>query len=195
VGPALRHDGVALTSPSSFPSLPLWMTAKAKARHAPRPPAHPGRPRVPAPPAAIRDTAETPGDLPTLAASGESTPLSAHLLVGGEGEVKGGEGGIGAARGSASAAKTGAARGRSRTRHRQAHLPPLLPLPPRRRAAVIFVFLPADEPHHLSSPTPALRPVATKVRTSIPLPFVDAPAFEPRGKRVSHTASPCRRRW
>jgi hypothetical protein len=101
VGPALRHDGVALTSPSSFPSLPLWMTAKAKARHAPRPPAHPGRPRVPAPPAAIRDTAETPGDLPTLAASGESTPLSAHLHAGGEGEVKGGEGGIGSARGSA----------------------------------------------------------------------------------------------
>jgi hypothetical protein len=83
--------------------------------------------------------------------------------------------------GAPSAAKTGATRGRSRTRRRQAHLPPLLPLLPRRRAAVVFVFLPADEPRHLSSPTPALRPVATKVRTSIPLPFVDAPTFEPRG--------------
>jgi hypothetical protein len=83
--------------------------------------------------------------------------------------------------GAPSAAKTGDARGRSRTRRRQAHLPPLLLLPPRRRAAVIFVFLPADEPRHLCSPTPALQPVATKVRTSFPLPFVDAPAFEPRG--------------
>jgi hypothetical protein len=37
--------------------------------------------------------------------------------------------------------------------------------------AVVFVFLPADEPRHLTPPTPALRPVATKVRTSTPLPF------------------------
>jgi hypothetical protein len=80
--------------------------------------------------------------------------------------------------GTPSAAKTEAARGRSRTRRRQAHLPPL---PPRRRTAVIFVFLPADEPHHLSSPTPALRPVDTKVRTTFPLPFVAALAIEPRG--------------
>jgi hypothetical protein len=83
--------------------------------------------------------------------------------------------------GAPSAAKIGAARGRSRTRRRQAHLPPLLPLLPRHRTTVVFVFLPADEPRHLSSPTPALWPMATKVRTSIPLPFVDALAFEPRG--------------
>jgi hypothetical protein len=56
--------------------------------------------------------------------------------------------------------------------------------------AVVFVFLPSDEPRHLTPPTLALRPVATKVRTSTPLPFVDAPAFEPRGKRVARTAPP-----
>jgi hypothetical protein len=77
--------------------------------------------------------------------------------------------------GTPSAAKTGAARGRSRSRRRQVRLPPL---PPCRRAAVVFLL--ADEPPHLSSPTPALWPMATKVRTSFPLPFVNAPAFEPR---------------
>jgi hypothetical protein len=81
--------------------------------------------------------------------------------------------------GTPSAAKTGAARGRSRSRRHQARLPPL---PPRRRVAV--VFLPADEPHHLSSPTPALRPVATKGgtrcshRTAAP-PQLVIPAIEP----------------
>jgi hypothetical protein len=81
--------------------------------------------------------------------------------------------------GTPSAAKTGAARGSSRSRRRQARLPPL---PPRRRAVV--VFLPANESRHLSSPTPALRPVATKVRTSFPPAFVDATAFEPRGNAM-----------
>jgi hypothetical protein len=61
------------------------------------------------------------------------------------------------------AAKTGAARGRSRTRRRRARLLPLLP----RRCTTVF-FLHADEPRRPSSPMPALRPVATKVRTSRP---------------------------
>jgi hypothetical protein len=47
VGPALRHDGVAPTSPSSSPSLPLWLTAKAKARRAGRGLAVAARPASP----------------------------------------------------------------------------------------------------------------------------------------------------
>jgi hypothetical protein len=47
VGPALRHDGVALTSPSSSLSLPLWLTAKAKARRAGRGLAVAARPASP----------------------------------------------------------------------------------------------------------------------------------------------------
>jgi hypothetical protein len=47
------------------------------------------------------------------------------------------------------AAKTGAARGRSRTRRER--LLPLLPLPPRRRAAALVFFL-AGKPHRLTSP-------------------------------------------
>jgi hypothetical protein len=70
------------------------------------------------------------------------------------------------------AAKTEAARGKSRPRRHRARL---LPLPPRHRAAVFFLL--TDDLRRPSSPTPALRPVATKVRTSFPLPFVDAPAF------------------
>jgi hypothetical protein len=81
--------------------------------------------------------------------------------------------------GTSFAAKAGATRGRSRPRRRRACL---LPLPPRRRAAVLFLL--ADEPRRPSSPTPALWPVATKVRTSFPLPSVDAPAFEPRGNAI-----------
>jgi hypothetical protein len=77
------------------------------------------------------------------------------------------------------AAKIGAACGKSRPRRRQARL---LPLPPRRRTAVVFLL--ADKLRRLSSPTPALRPVATKVRTSFPQPF------EPRGNA---TLAPSRR--
>jgi hypothetical protein len=47
VGPAPRHDGVALTSPSSSLSLPLWLTAKAKARRAGRGLAVAARPASP----------------------------------------------------------------------------------------------------------------------------------------------------
>jgi hypothetical protein len=171
-----------------IPSLPLWLTAKAKARRAGRGlaiAAHPASPSAsrpstcPAPPAAIRSRRRDPWGSPNPSRlGGESTPLSTHLHAGGQGEVGGRRWNWRPPVGTLSAAKTGAARGRIRTRRRQAHLPPL---PPRRRTAVVFVFLPADEPHYLSSPTPALRPVATKVRTSFPLPFVDAPAFEPRG--------------
>jgi hypothetical protein len=83
------------------------------------------------------------------------------------------------------AAKTGAARGRSRPRSRRVRL---LPLPPRRCAAVFFLL--ANKSRRPSSPTPALRPVAPKVRTSFPLPSMDAPAFEPRGNA---TLAPRRR--
>jgi hypothetical protein len=53
--------------------------------------------------------------------------------------------------GELSAAKTGATCGRSRTRRER--LLPLLPLLPRRRAAACFLFLLADKPHRLPSPT------------------------------------------
>jgi hypothetical protein len=76
--------------------------------------------------------------------------------------------------------------GKSRPRRRRARL---LPLPPCPHAAVFFLL--ADEPRRPSSRTLALRPVATKVRTSFPVPFVDGPAFEPRGNA---TLAPRRRR-
>jgi hypothetical protein len=90
--------------------------------------------------------------------------------------------------GEPSAAKTGAARGRSRTRRRREHLVPLLPVLPRRRATT-FVFLPADEPHHHTSLTPALRPVATKVRTTASLPMW-MPRPSSRGGTRSRSALP-----
>jgi hypothetical protein len=95
--------------------------------------------------------------------------------------------------GAPSAAKTGAARGRSRTRRCQAHLPPLIPLLPQHRAAVAFVFLPAVESRHRTSPTPALRHVATKVRTNSPLPFW-MPRPLSRGGTCRRTMPPRRRR-
>jgi hypothetical protein len=74
---------------------------------------------------------------------------------------------------------------RSRTRHRRARL--LSPLP-RRRVAVFFLL--ADEPHQPSSPTPALRPVATEVRTSFSFP-PRTPRPSSRGVgRVVRTAPP-----
>jgi hypothetical protein len=54
--------------------------------------------------------------------------------------------------------------------------------------AVVFLYV--DESHLPSSPTPSLRPGATKVRTVLPHSSVDAPAFEPRGNAVSSTALP-----
>jgi hypothetical protein len=65
--------------------------------------------------------------------------------------------------GAPTAAKTGAARGRSRTRRER--LLPLLPLLPRRRATAFLFFLLAGKPHRPTTPMPALRPVATEVRT------------------------------
>jgi hypothetical protein len=72
--------------------------------------------------------------------------------------------------GELSAAKTGAARGRSRTLSHRERLLPLLPLLPR-RCTIAFVFLPVDESRHRTSPTPALQPVATKVRKATSLPL------------------------
>jgi hypothetical protein len=91
--------------------------------------------------------------------------------------------------GTPSAAKTEAARGRSRTHRRRAHLPPLLPQLPRCRAAVAFVFLPADEPRHRTSPTPALLPRGHQGEDGHFPALVDAPAFEPRGNVPPHRAA------
>jgi hypothetical protein len=84
--------------------------------------------------------------------------------------------------------KTEAARGRSRTRRRRERLLPLLPLLPRRRAAA-FVFFPADEPHHHTAPTPALRPVANKVRTTTSL-LMWMPRPSSRGGTRSRSTPP-----
>jgi hypothetical protein len=82
------------------------------------------------------------------------------------------------------ATETGAACGRSRTRCRRVHL---LPLPPRRRAAVCF--LPVDEPGCPSSPTPALS------EERLLLPFVK-PGHRAKGWNVAPqchcTAAPSR---
>jgi hypothetical protein len=87
--------------------------------------------------------------------------------------------------GAPTAAKTGAARGGSRTRRER--LLPLLPLLPRRRAAAFLFFLLAGKPHRHTTPTPALRPVATEVRTPA------SPLLWLPGHRVEaeHTAPPC----
>jgi hypothetical protein len=85
--------------------------------------------------------------------------------------------------GTPSAAKTGAARGKSRPHCRQVLL---LPLPPRRRTAVIFLL--ADETRRLSSSTPALQPVATKVRTIFPTLWTPWPSSR-GGTRRSHPAA------
>jgi hypothetical protein len=88
--------------------------------------------------------------------------------------------------------KTGATRGRSRTRRRRERLLPLLPLLPRHRAAA-FIFFPADEPHHHTAPMPALRPVATKMRTTASLlMWMLRPSS--RGGTRSRSVPP-RRRW
>jgi hypothetical protein len=196
VEPALHHDGVTLTSLSSSPSLSLWLTAKAKARRAghglavaarPAPPSTSRPSTYPALPAAIRSRRRDPRGSPNPSRlGGIHSPV--HTPARWRRRRSGGR-----RRhwrppvGTPFAAKTGAARGRSQFLRRQARLPPL---PPRRRAAVIF--LRADEPRHLSSPTPALRPVATKLRTSfLPCPLWNAPAFEPRGNA---TLAPRRRR-
>jgi hypothetical protein len=96
------------------------------------------------------------------------------------------EGGVEPSMGAPSAAKTGATRGRSRTSRRREHLLPLLP---RRRAAASFVFLPTDEPRHRTSPTPALRPVATKVRMTTSLPLW-TPRPSSRGGTCRRSAPP-----
>jgi hypothetical protein len=57
------------------------------------------------------------------------------------------------------------------------------------RVAVFFLL--ADELRRPLSPTPALRPVATKVRKSSPLPSVDArPSSRGRTRRSHYAAAP-----
>jgi hypothetical protein len=75
------------------------------------------------------------------------------------------------------AAKTGAARGRSRTRRER--LLPLLPLPPRRRAAALVFFL-ADKPRRLTSPPRTTSASGHRGEDTPFPPLVDATAIEPR---------------
>jgi hypothetical protein len=78
--------------------------------------------------------------------------------------------------------KTGATGGTSWTHHRR---------------HVVVCFLLADEPCRLSSLTPALRPVATKVRTSFPCPLWTPRPSSRGGTLCSHraTAQPRHRCW
>jgi hypothetical protein len=191
VEPALRHDGVTLTSPSSSPSLSLWLTAKAKARRAGHGLAVAARPvapstsrpsTYPALPTAIRSRRRDPRGSPN-----PSRLKGIHFPVHTPARRRRRRSG-GRRRhwwppvGTPSAAKNGVARGRRRSRRRQARLPP------RRRIAV--VFLRVDEPHHLSSPMPALWPVDTKVRTTFPPALCGTPRPSSRGgTRHSHRAT------
>jgi hypothetical protein len=192
-----------MTSPSSSPTLAALADGQSKSGHASRGlavaayPAPPGASRpstFPAPPTAIRAAAETPGDPPTQAASGEITPLSAHRPAGGEGEVKGGEGGIGAVRGSAVRRKD-----RSHSWEEPDPLSPSTPtsptsstsstsrrhrlrLPPRRRAT---------PPHFTNGCTTARGHQGEDEHFPA---LVDAPAFEPMEGTCRRTAPPRRRR-
>jgi hypothetical protein len=89
------------------------------------------------------------------------------------------------------AAKTGAARGRSRTYHDR--LLPLLPLPPRRRAAAYLLFFLAGKPPRLSSPTRSTSASGHRGEDAHSFPLVDATTFEPR--RNARRSAPLRRRW
>jgi hypothetical protein len=128
-----------------------------------------------------------PRGLPTLAASGSCSPVHTPTRRGRR-ESKGEKEERIRPWEEPSAAKTGAVRGRSRTCRRRERLLPLLPLLPRRRAAA-FVFFPADEPHHHTAPTPALRPVATKVRTTASF-LMWMPLPSSRGGTGSRSAPP-----
>jgi hypothetical protein len=75
------------------------------------------------------------------------------------------------------AAKTGAARGRSRT-HRE-RLLPLLPLPPRRRAAALVFFI-AGKPRSLTSPPRSTSARGHRGEDTCFSPLVDTTAIEPR---------------
>jgi hypothetical protein len=174
------------------------VTANAKAACAGRGlaiaarPAPPGASRpstCPAPPIAIRAAAETPRGSPTLAASGETTPLSAHQPAGGEGEVKGEEGGIGAARGStvrsedqsrpweepdppsSSAPASTASSTSTPSRCRRLRLPPRRQAPP---------------PHFTNACTTARGHQGEDEHSPA---LVDAPAFEPSGNVSPHRAA------
>jgi hypothetical protein len=124
----------------------------------------------------------SPREDPNPSRLGELLPCHARRPAEGEGEEKDKRGRLWE---EPSAAKTGAARGRSRTLRRRGRLHPLLPLLPRRRAAAL-VFFPAGEPHHHSTPMPALRPVATEVRTTASLLlWVPQPSSRGRTHRCS----------
>jgi hypothetical protein len=88
------------------------------------------------------------------------------------------------------AAKTRAARGRSRTRRER--LLPLLPLPPRRRAAALVFFL-AGKPRRLTSPPCSTSASGHRGEDTHFSPLVDATAIEPR--RNARRSAPPRRRW
>jgi hypothetical protein len=151
-------------------------------RDAPRgPPLYPRRPRALCCASPISSHAAAPLGSPNPSRLGrDSSPVHSAAEEGEEGEKE--------KRGRRSwrpfSAKTGAARGRIWTRHHQGRLLPLLQ---RCHAAVFFLF--ADEPRRPSSPTPALRPVATKVTPSFPCPLWTPRPSSRGGIRCSHRAA------
>jgi hypothetical protein len=174
---------------ASSPTFRLWLMPKGKGagggerwprrrrRGVPHAPAHPGRPCVPAaPPYLSRRRARAGAPNPNR--TGGTVPDFPHRLP--EEKVKEEkEGGEEPSAGEPNAAKTGAARGRSRTRHE--HLLPLLPLPPRRRAVAYFLFFLAGKPHRLSSPTRSTSASGHRGEDARFFPLVNAIAFEPSG--------------
>jgi hypothetical protein len=200
-GPAHRVtrycDDVAVSSPT-FVALAddqsqkwaRWPRA-SPSRRVVRLPAHPSCPRVPRR-ALLLEPPPSPGEDPNPSRLGELLPCPPIDPLEDKGE-RGGKEDWSRLWKEPSAAKTGAARGRSRTRRHRERLLPLLPLLPRRRAAAFLFFLLASKPHHHTTPTPALGPVATKVRTTASLPMW-MPRPSSRGGTRSRTAPP-RRRW
>jgi hypothetical protein len=83
------------------------------------------------------------------------------------------------------AAKTGAACGSSRTRRER--LLPLLPLPPRRRAAAHVFFL-TGKPRRLTSPPRSTSASGHRGEDTRFSPLVDATAIEPR--QNAHRSAP-----
>jgi hypothetical protein len=191
-----------MTSPRSPPTFAAFADGQSKSGRVgrglavaacPAPPRRIPAVHVPCVAHGYKSRRRDPGELPTLAALGESLPCPPTDPPEKE-KLRGEKEDLESSVGAPSAAKTGAARGRSRTRRRRAHLPPLLPLLPRRHAAAAFIFLPTDEPRHRTSPTPARRPVATKVRTNTSLPLW-TPRPSSRGGTCHRTAPLRRRRW
>jgi hypothetical protein len=194
-GPAHRvtrsRDDVAASSPTFVALADNQSQRRARrpralpSRRAAHLPAHPSRPRVPR---CYKSRRRAPGEIPTLAASGSCSPVHPSTRWRRR-ERRGEKEEWSRPWKETSAAKTGAARGRSRTRRRRERLLPLLPLLPLRLVAAFLFFLLTGKPHNHTTPSPALRPVATKVRTTASLPMW-TPRPSSRGGTCSRTAPP-----